>query len=251
VDAATSLITTVAGTGSAGFTGDGGPAAVAQLFHPRSVALDGAGNLFITDAFNRRVRRVDAGTGVITTVAGSGGVGYEGGGFSGDGGSATEALLSWTTGVALDGAGNLFVGDELNYRVRRVAAVTGVITTVAGTGEQGFSGDGGLATAAQLGGVYGVALDGAGNLFIADRWNGRVRRVDAVSGLITTVAGTGGGGPGGDGGPATASPLGLAYAVALDGAGNLFIGNSSQHSVRVVWGIAEPVMIWPGIGPGE
>src|SRR5205814_1665754 len=200
--------------------GDGGPATVAELAGPSSVAVDAAGNLFIADNQNSRIRRVDAATQVITTVAGNGTAG-----FSGDGGPATAAELAGPAGVALDGAGNLFLAESsqwaerppANARVRQVAAGRGAITTVAGGGTCGFSGDGGPATAAGLFSPSGVALDGAGNLFIADSNSRRVRRVDASTGTITTVAGNGTFGFGGDGGPATAAqvdPTG----VALDGA---------------------------------
>ena len=147
----------MAGTGEVGFGGEGGPATEALLASPFAVALDGAGNLFIADTSNNRIRRVDAATGVITTVAGTGERG-----FGGDGGPATAALLRLPGGVALDGAGNLFITGR--HRVRRVDAATGVITTVAGTGEEGFGGDGGPATAALLAFPGGVALDRIGNL---------------------------------------------------------------------------------------
>ena len=261
VDAATGVITTVAGTGEQGGSGDRDSATAALLGVPDSVALDGAGNLFIADHNNHRVRRVDAVTGVITTVAGTGpGAGpFESDSeccFGGDGGPATEASFIYPSGVAVDEAGNLFIADYLNDRVRRVDAATGVITTVAGTGAVGigaggFGGDGGPATAAQLDGPSSVALDGAGHLFIADWGNQRVRRVDAATGIITTVAGTGERGFGGDGGPATAAQLDGPSGVALDGAGNLFIADQGARRIRRVAGIAVPVTNWPGIGPGR
>src|SRR5207249_2436430 len=148
-----------------GFGGDDGPATAARLNGPRGVALDGAGNLFIADWGNNRIRRVDAGTGTITTVAGTGIYG----GCSGGGGAATAAERRAPTGVALGGGGDFFMADGINHRIRRVAGARGTITTVAGPGTYGFSGDGGPATAAELWGPTGVALDGAGNLFIMDR----------------------------------------------------------------------------------
>ena len=249
VDAATGVITAVAGTIGAGFGGDGGPATAALLAFPRGVALDGAGNLFIADSSNDRVRRVDAASGVITTVAGTGKDGSQV--SDGDGGPATAALLASPESVALDGAGNLFIADLGNSRVRRVDAATGVITTVAGAGAAGFGGDGGPATAALLAFPNGVALDGAGNLFIADSSNDRVRRVDAATGVITTVAGTGVEGFSGDGGPATAARLWGPRGVALDEAGDLFIADADNNRVRRVAGVAVPVTNWPGIGPGR
>ncbi|MCY4595485.1 MAG: NHL repeat-containing protein, partial [Bryobacterales bacterium] len=184
------VITTVAGTGERGYGGDGGPAASAQLYSPRGVAVDGSGNLYIADSSNDRVRRVDL-AGVITTVAGTGALGY-----GGDSGPAVNARLGDPSAVAVDASGNLYIADGWNHRVRKVDRA-GVITTVAGTGERGYGGDGGPAASAQLTFPRGVAVDGSGNLYIADSWNHRVRRVD-LAGVITTVAGTGERGYGGD-----------------------------------------------------
>src|SRR3989442_1226667 len=193
-------IETIAG----GSIGDGGPATSAALLYPTGVAMDGAGNLYIADSTNCRVREVSGGT--ITTVAGTGGCTY-----GGDGGPASSAALADPAGVALDGAGNLYIADYRNCRVREVSG--GIITTVAGTGSCGFSGDGGPATRAALNFPYTVALDGAGNLYIADSFNCRVREVSG--GTITTVAGTGNCGFSGDGGPATSAALNLPRGVAL------------------------------------
>ena len=168
-------LTVVAGIGIFGFSGDGGPATSASLASPVSVALDGAGNLFITDQGNQRIRRVDAATGIITTVAGNGSSG-----FSGDGGPAISASLSGPIGVALDGTGNLFFADAGNNRIRKVDT-SGIISTVAGNGSFGFSGDGGPATSASLSFPFGVALDGSGNLFIADFSNSRIRKVSFLN----------------------------------------------------------------------
>ena len=229
VDAATGVITTVAGTGISGFSGDGGPATDAQLNEPFGVAVDASGDLFIADTSNDRVRRVDAATGVITTVAGTGISG-----FSGDGGQATDAQLNDPSGVAVDASGNLFIADTSNDRVRRVDSATGVITSVAGTGISGFSGDGGPATDAQLNEPFGVAVDASGNLFIADTSNDRVRRVDGATGVITSVAGTGTAGFSGDGGPATDAQLNFPVGVAVDASGNLLIADSDNHRIRRV-----------------
>ena len=225
----TGIITTVAGTGTAGFSGDDGPATSAQLRTPTGIAVDAAGNLFIADAANNRIRRVAADTGIITTFTGTGVAG-----FSGDEGDATAAELSFPYYVALDAVGNLVIADQGNFRVRRVASDTGIITTVAGTGHAGFSGDAGPATNAQLSVPYGVALDAAGNLFIADQGNFRVRQVAVDTGIITTVAGTGTHGFSGDGGPATDAQLSVSYGVALDAAGNLFISDTGNKRVRAV-----------------
>src|SRR5437879_6144918 len=229
VTAGTGIITTVAGTGAMGFSGDGGPAPSAQLNSPIGVAIDAAGNLFIADASNHRIRRVAAGSGIITTVAGTGAMG-----FSGDDGLATSAQLNSPIGVAVDAAGDLFIADAYNHRIRRVAVSTGIITTVAGTGESGFSGDGGPATSAQVDTPTGVAIDAVGNLFIADADNHRIRRVAAGTGLITTVAGTGIPGFSDDGSPATRSHLSNPTGIAIDVAGNLFIADTESHRIRRV-----------------
>ena len=219
-------ITTVAGTGTRGFSGDGGSATSAGLNRPSGVAVDGAGNLYLADKNNHRIRKVDA-SGTITTVAGTGDEG-----FSGDGGPATSALLNRPWAIALDRAGNLYITDIRNIRIRKVDT-SGTITTVAGTGTAGFSGDGGPATNAQLSSPMGVALDGAGNLYIVDNRNIRIRKVD-TGGTITTVAGTGAFGFSGDGGPATSAQLSGPRAVALDGAGNLYIAEFGNRRIRKV-----------------
>src|SRR5439155_767185 len=199
----------------------------AQLSTPTGVAVDATGNVFIADADNHRIRRVAAGTGIITTVAGTGVAG-----FSGDEGPATGSLLNFPYYAAVDAVGNLFIADQGNFRIRRVEAGTGLITTVAGTGIPGFSGDGGPAISAQLSVPYGVAVDAVGNLFIADQGNFRIRRVAA--GIITAVAGTGIPGFSGDGGAATSAQLSVVYGVATDGAGDLFIADTSNNRVRAV-----------------
>jgi sugar lactone lactonase YvrE len=225
-------ISTVAGNGTQGFGGDGGPATDANLDGPVGIALDSAGNLFIADTFNNRIRRVDA-SGTITTVAGDGAAGLAGD-FGGDGGPATSAKLYWPLDVAVDSDGNIFIADRHNHRVRRVDATTRIITTVAGNGTAGFGGDGGPATGANLRGPNGVALDSDGNLFIADLGNQRIRRVDADTGNITTVAGDGTRDFGGDGGPATSAKLYGPRSVALDGNGNLFIADTGNRRIRRV-----------------
>ena len=220
------VISTVAGSGTAGFSGDGGAATAAQLNEPYGVAVDSSGNLYIAEWNNNRIRKVDS-AGVISTVAGTGTAGY-----SGDGGAATAAQLSNPQDVALDAAGNLYIADVNNNRIRKVNSA-GVISTVAGTGTAGFSGDGGAATSAQLHWPRGVALDGAGNLYIVDNNNHRIRKVDS-SGSISTVAGTGTAGYSGDGGAATSAQLSNPRGVALDGAGNLYIADTSNNRIRKV-----------------
>ena len=234
VDALTGIIITVAGniiSAGCGFSGDGGPATSAGLVNSSSngVALDLSGNLFIADDADQRIRRVDAVTGIITTVAGNGTQG-----FSGDGGPATGATLNYPSGVIVDGSGNLFIADDVNQRIRRVDAVTGIITTVVGNGTQGFSGDGGPATSATLSSPIDVALDVRGNLLIADYGNSRIRRVDATTGIINTVAGNGTSGFSGDEGPATSASLAGPSAVAMDNSGNLLIADTSNNRIRRV-----------------
>src|SRR5207244_2987752 len=185
-DAASGIITTVAGNGSFGFAGDGGAATSASLNGPAGVALDAGGNLYIADHCNHRIRKVDAATGIITTAAGNGSPA-----FAGDGGAATSATLNGPVAVALDASGNLYVADQGNHRIRKVAAATGIITTVAGNGINTFAGDGGAAANASLNYPASVALDASGNLYIADPNNNRIRKVAAARGSITTVAGGG------------------------------------------------------------
>jgi uncharacterized protein (TIGR03437 family) len=217
------VVTTLAGNGTAGFSGDNGPAASAQLNNPYGVAVDSAGNVYIADSGNDRIRKVS--NGVITTFAGNGIVG-----FSGDNGPATSAELFYPVGVAVDPAGNVYIADADNNRIRKVS--NGVITTVAGNGTRGFSGDGGLATSAQLGTTFGMAVDSAGSLYIADASNNRIRKVS--SGVITTVVGNGTRGFSGDNGPAASAELYAPYGVAVDSAGNLFIADTENSLIRKV-----------------
>jgi DNA-binding CsgD family transcriptional regulator/sugar lactone lactonase YvrE len=227
-------IVTIAGTGDAGYSGDGGVATLARLNSPRALAVRSDGSIFIADTMNNRIRRVDTG-GIITTVAGTGELGS-----SGDDGQALEAGLSSPAGVAVGFGGRLLVADTGNNRVREIST-TGVITTVAGTGDAGYLGDGGPATSAALDSPQGIVVDVEDNLFIADTLNDRIRRVD-VDGLITTVAGNGVRGFSGDGQHATESAINLAtgslnpagQAIAVDAALDLFISDALNNRIRKV-----------------
>ncbi|WP_416483225.1 RICIN domain-containing protein [Streptomyces sp. CL12] len=219
-------ISTVAGTGSGTFGGDGGPATSAQLKNPCGVAVDKEGNLYIADSENYRVRKVTV-DGKISTVVGAGTSTT-----SGDGGPATAARLNRPTGVAVDDDGVLYIADYSGHRIRRITT-DGRISTVAGTGSANFGGDGGPATSAQLRNPYGVTVDGEGNLYIADRGNHRIRKVTA-DGRISTVAGTGSASYGGDGGPATSAQLNNPFATVVDSTGAFCIADYGNHAVRKV-----------------
>ena len=243
VDAFTGTISTIAGTGERGYSGDGGLATQAQLRYPQGVAVDGAGNLYIADSDNNRIRKVSAATGTISTIVGTGG-----GGYSGDGGLATQAELRNPSAVTVDGAGNLYIADEGDHRIRKVDAATGIISTIAGTGEWGYRGDGGLAIEAQLSEPHGVAVDAVGNVYITSYWNHRVRKVDAGTGTISTIVGTGGWGYSGDGGLATQAELRYPSAVTVDGAGNLYIADEGNHRVRKIEAVTGTISTIAGTG---
>jgi trimeric autotransporter adhesin len=222
-------ITTLAGNGTAGYDGDGGLAPAAKVYNPTGVAIDAAGNVYIADYYNHRIRKVAATTGLITTVAGTGLAG-----FAGEAGPATNARLYYPSGIAVDPAGNFYIADSYNHRIRKVTVATGVITTVAGNGTAGSAGDGSVATAAQLNQPFAVAIDGAGNIYIADRNNNKIRMVTLSSGNIATVAGTGVAGYLGDGTPATTARINDPTGVAVDAEGNFFIADFGNHRVRKV-----------------
>ena len=243
-------ICTLVGTGLAGYTGDGGPAAKATLNTPTAVALDGAGNLYIADQGNNVIRKVWAGTRQISTVAG-GGSGLSGSDGFGDGSAATNAILSGPNDIAVDGAGNLFIADSYDGLVRKVAAATGIITVAAGggtnAGTDGF-GNGGPAIKARLRNPMGIGLDAAGNLYIADTGNSMVRRVDAASGVITAIAGNGQYGYSGDKGPALKAALASPSAVRVDAAGNIYLADQAKNVIRQVSAIAGTISTIAGTG---
>ena len=234
-------MTTVAGNGTEGFAGDGGQATDANFFFPGPVVLDATGNIFICDANNHRVRRVDATTNMISTFAGNGMLDESGfsGAFAGDGGPATDASFNRPSDIALDAAGNLYIMDRENNRLRKVDATTGNVSTIAGSGESAYSGDGGPATAAALASPFGVHVNGAGQIFIVDTQNQRVRMIDS-DGNINSVAGSGSGGfeaAGFDGESNTSAlsaQLNFPIDVGTDGSGNLYIIDSANHRVRKV-----------------
>ena len=218
------IITTIAGTGAYGYSGDGLAATSSQLSYPYGITIY-SGNLYIADTGNQRIRKIDS-SGIITTLAGTG-VGV----FSGDGALATNAELSSPIGIAVD-SGNVYISDNNNHRIRKIDS-SGIIRTIAGTGTGGFSGDGELATNANLGSPRGITVDSSGNLYIADIGNRRIRKVDS-SGIITTVAGTGVYGYSGDGGLATNAKLTRVDGITVDSLGNIYIPDYYFNVIRKV-----------------
>ena len=231
-------ITTVAGTGAQGYAGDGSPATQALLNNPFDLAFDPAGNLCFADTYNHCIRRIDARSGVITTIAGTGEQG-----FSGDGGPATRARMNQPYGMVIDRNCNIYVADRLNGRVRRIDGATGVITTLAGDGSGKYGGDGGPSTQSGMAEPNGLALDREHRrLFITDVADHRVRVIDLVTGVISTFAGTGNAAHAGDGGPAVSADILGARAVALAPDDSLYIMERQGSSVRRVRnGIIETV----------
>jgi sugar lactone lactonase YvrE len=235
-----------AGSGAVDSWGYGGnglqvPNSLIQLELPQNLAVDSAGNLYIADSYNSAIRKISASTHIITTIAGQGNTSAcdvmsacNGHGFSGDGGAATSAYLAFPWGVAADNSGNVYIADTYNNRIRKITASTGVITTIAGTGTAGYSGDGGAPTSAKLNLPEDVAVDQSGNIYIADQGNNRIRKISASTGLISTVAGTGMAGFSGDGGSAASAALNAPQSIALDQAGNLYIADSNNNRIRKV-----------------
>jgi trimeric autotransporter adhesin len=286
-----SATTVVAGTGILGYSGDGGPAINARIGKAIALALDSEGNLYVADGDNNRIRRVDSVTGVITTVASEGvseptGITVDPAGniyfssgwaeifriaagtgtiehiagqpttsYGGDGGPAINALFSDPVPGGCDTAGDIFLADFENSRIREIQANTGIVNTVAGTGkcvpagapfnvtvcQAGFSGDGGPATSANLNYAEGVALDGGGNLYIADTINHRVRRVSAATGIIETIAGSGTIGYSGDGGPAVAAEMSFPAAIAVDRLGRIYFADENNNAVRMLTPVSSPL----------
>lgn len=228
VDARSQVITTCAGCGEAGYSGDGGPATRARFNEPYGIAVDKAGNVYVADRHNHCVRRVDAATGIVTTFAGNGASG-----FSGDGGAASRAGLVEPNGLAFDaGQTRLFVTDVADHRVRAVDLASGIIRTFAGTGAAEHSGDGGQATAAGIHGARAVKVGADGTVYILERQGSTLRAVDPRTGIITTVAGTGTRGYAGDGGPALAAVFDAPKELTIDRDGNLLIVDTENHAIR-------------------
>lgn len=228
VDLSTGVTTVVAGTGVGGFTGDGGPATEAQLRHPEWLAFDSRGNLVIADRGNHRLRRLDATTGTISTIAGTG-VNQR----SGDGGPAAMASLTNPFGVLLDDDDNILVFDTESHTVRRIDATSGVITTVVGTGEQGFSGDGGPGNRATMYRPHNGVFDPRGRLVFGDSFNQRIRRWDPGTGLIETIAGNGAEGPPEVGAAAVESPFRYFGGLAIEPDGSIVVTSLDQRIVRL------------------
>lgn len=223
------LITTIAGTGTAGYNGDGIAATSAQLYAPQGLAVDAYGNIYIGDMINYRIRKINILTGLIGTIAGTGVFGY-----NGDGIAATSAQISVASALAFDVTGDLYFTDRSNHRIRKISMTTGMISTVAGTGTGSYNGDGIPATAAQLNNPNDVAFDANGNMFIADWINNRVRKVDKITGIISTIAGTGTGSYNGDGIPANTAMVNGPCGIIFDIYGNIYFAEYGGHRVRKI-----------------
>ena len=223
---AAGIISTIAGTGTYAFSGDGGPATAAELNLPLSIYVDSSGVIFFTDQDNQRIRKIST-TGIISTIAGNGVAG-----FSGDGGQATDAELNTPQCLTLDASGNIYFSDYSNNRIRKISP-SGIITTYAGSSTSGFSGDGGPASAASISNPFGIAIDRSSNLFFADAGNNRVRKV-STSGIITTIAGSATSSFSGDGGPASSCELNGPAFLAVDAGNNLYINDFNNHRIRKI-----------------
>jgi len=227
------VISTIAGNGTTGSSGDGGPATAAELNFPTGVCTDSQGNVYIADNLNQVIRKVNIRTGIIKRIAGQ--IGWPG--IGGDSGFAIDAYLNYPNGIAVDKIGNIYIADEVNNKIRKIDTL-GIITTIAGCGGQGLSGDGGPAINADLYFPTSVCTDTLGNIFFADRYNQRIRKVNIATGIISSVAGSGdgysGAGYSGDGGPATSAELYDPDGIAIDKKGNLYIADQLNKRIREV-----------------
>jgi trimeric autotransporter adhesin len=244
VNLATGVITTVAGNGTPGFSGDGGPATLAALNTPDDLAIDSSNHLYIADVDNNCVRMVDLTTGIITTFAGNGTWGY-----SGDGGPATLASFRSPLNLAVDSSNHLYISDAHNACVRVVDLTTGIITTFAGNGTSGFSGDGGPATLASLVQPSGIGIDSVGNVYIADFSYQVIRMVTAATGIITTIAGNGTQGFSGDGGPALSALMDHPYGMIFGPGNNLYFADGDNFRVRYITGLVTVLTPTPTVEP--
>ncbi|MBT5448311.1 MAG: hypothetical protein HOK90_03885, partial [Gemmatimonadetes bacterium] len=227
IDATTGNITTIAGTGTVGFSGDGSAATSAALNAPYGVAVDGAGHVYIADSANHRIRKIDAGTSNISTIAGTGTPG------STNATPATSATLNSPLRVFVDGT-DLYIVESSGHSVRKTDTSGSTITTIAGTGTASSTGDGGAATLATVNYPSGVAVDGSGNIYVSERIGYRIRKIDAGTGNISTIAGTGTASSTGDGGLATSATVNQPYGVDVDGAGNIYFAESGSGVVRKI-----------------
>ena len=233
ITAATGIITTICGNGTAGYSGDGGPATSAALNTPEGICVDATGNIYIADSKNSRIRKITAATGIITTIGGTGSSSY-----SGDNGPAVNAGIPYPVSVCVDKAGNVYESEAnstVTCRVRKIDGVTGIITTIAGNSSYAYSGDGGLAVNASLFDPTGICVDGVGNVYIEEYDDSRIRKVDAVTGIITTIAGTGTNGYSGDGGAATSARFNNPLGICLDPVGNLYVADNQNLVVRKIY----------------
>ena len=220
------IITTVAGTDTAGYNGDHIPATSARLYSPHHIVFDSYGNLYICDMGNHRIRRVNT-SGIITTTVGTGSAGY-----SGDDSAAIQARIHSPYGIAIEPGGSIIFSDYMEHCIRKINA-SGIITTVAGTGTLGYNDDNIPATSAQLNTPCGVTFDQTGNIYIADGSNSRIRKIDNT-GIITTIAGTGVASFGGDSGPATDAELRFCSSVSIDNSGNIYVADFGNNRVRLI-----------------
>jgi hypothetical protein len=245
VTASTGIINAASAATGSGCSTTSGQFSSTPLYYPGGLFLDNSGNLYVTETYCNTIWKVNISTGVATVIAGNG---YTG--FSGDGQAATQAKLYSPQDVAVDISGNVYIADYHNNRIRKVTASTGIISTVAGNGIAGYSGDGGSATSAEMNYPTGVGVDSSGNIYIVDHFNNRIRMVTGSTGVITTIVGTGVAGYSGDGGAATNAQISSPTAVRVDGAGNVFIADSGNQRIREVVAATGVISTVAGNGVG-